>query len=164
MRLKGKKVAVLIESDFYEKEIFYYEHRFPEEGAELHFLSRMWGQPSITFKGRKFRGVRGWAGKPTHPPLTDFPIAAYVFAAAFDVISYFGRHHATWPREFYRAGTFVLVGGALVSLFAALTGFWDGEPGAGFRRRNCCLIYRLAPSAPAVVCGDCILRGQAERP
>lgn len=53
MRLKGKKIAVLIESDFYEKEIFYYEHRFPEEGAELHFLSRMWGQPSITFKGHE---------------------------------------------------------------------------------------------------------------
>jgi protease I len=53
MRLKGKKVGVLIESDFYEKEIFYYEHRFPEEGVELHFLSRMWGQPSITFKGHE---------------------------------------------------------------------------------------------------------------
>ena len=53
MRLQGKKIAVLLESDFYEKEIFYYEHRFPEEGAELHFLSRMWGQPSITFKGHE---------------------------------------------------------------------------------------------------------------
>ncbi len=53
MSLRGKKIAVLIESDFYEKEIFYYEHRFPEEGAELHFLSRLWGQPSITFKGHE---------------------------------------------------------------------------------------------------------------
>ena len=51
--LKGKKVGVLIESDFYEKEIFYYEHRFPEEGIELHFLSRLWGQPYITFKGHE---------------------------------------------------------------------------------------------------------------
>ena len=46
-------------------------------------------KPPITFTGRKFRGVRGWAGKPTHPPLTDFPIVAYVLAAVFDVISYF---------------------------------------------------------------------------
>jgi protease I len=53
MRLKGRKIGVLIESDFYEKEIFYYEHRFPEEGAELHFLSRLWGQPYITFKGHE---------------------------------------------------------------------------------------------------------------
>jgi protease I len=37
VRLQGRKIAVLIESDFYEKEIFYYEQRFPEEGAELHF-------------------------------------------------------------------------------------------------------------------------------
>jgi protease I len=53
MRLKGHKIGVLIESDFYEKEIFYYEHRFPEEGAELHFLTRLWGQPYITFKGHE---------------------------------------------------------------------------------------------------------------
>ena len=45
MSAQPKKVAVLIESDFYEKEIFYYEHRFPEEGMEVHFLSRLWGQP-----------------------------------------------------------------------------------------------------------------------
>ena len=53
MKLAGKKIGVLIESDFYEKEIFYYEHRFPEEGAELHFLTRLWGQPSITFRGHE---------------------------------------------------------------------------------------------------------------
>ena len=55
MRLQGKKIAVLIEGDFYEKEIFYYEHRFPEEGAELHFLSRLWGQPSLTFLGHEYQ-------------------------------------------------------------------------------------------------------------
>ena len=51
MKLQGKKIGILIESDFYEREIFYYEHRFPEEGAELHFLTRLWGQPSLTFTG-----------------------------------------------------------------------------------------------------------------
>jgi uncharacterized membrane protein len=83
-------------------------------------------RPALTLRGRKFKGLRGWAGKPFHPPLTDVPVGAYVLAPAFDVISFLGRHnHDAWPREFYRAGTFVLVGGALVSLFAALTGFWD---------------------------------------
>jgi protease I len=53
MQLKGKKIGILIESDFYEKEIFYYEHRFPEEGIELHFLTRLWGQSSLTFKGHE---------------------------------------------------------------------------------------------------------------
>ncbi len=55
MKLQGKKIAVLIEGDFYEKEIFYYEHRFPEEGVELHFLTRLWGQPSLTFYGHEYK-------------------------------------------------------------------------------------------------------------
>jgi len=38
-RLAGKKIGILMESDFYEHEIFYYQLRFPEEGAELHFLT-----------------------------------------------------------------------------------------------------------------------------
>ena len=53
--LKGKKIAVLIESDYYENEIHYYQHRFPEEGMELHFLTRLWGQPSLTFTGHEYK-------------------------------------------------------------------------------------------------------------
>jgi protease I len=55
MTLHGHKIAVLIESDFYEKEIFYYEHRFPEAGLDVHFLSRLWGQPSLTFYGHEYK-------------------------------------------------------------------------------------------------------------
>ena len=55
MRIEGKKIGVLIEGDYYEKEIFYYEHRFPEDGADLHFMTRLWGQPSLTFKGHEYR-------------------------------------------------------------------------------------------------------------
>lgn len=53
MLLEGKKVGVLIESDFYEEEIFYYKHRFPEEGIEPHFLTNLWGQSYLTFKGHE---------------------------------------------------------------------------------------------------------------
>ena len=81
-------------------------------------------RPTLTLRGRKFKGLRGWSGKPTHPPLTDFPVAAYVLAASFDVIAVFGRHEA-WARDFFRAGAFVFIGGAAVSVLAALTGFWD---------------------------------------
>jgi len=45
-------------------------------------------KPGITLRGRTFKGLRGWSGKPMHPPLTDFPIVAYVLVAVFDVISY----------------------------------------------------------------------------
>ena len=55
MRLTGHKIAVLMESDFYEPEILYYKHRFPEEGAELHFLSRLWGEKEMTFQGHEHR-------------------------------------------------------------------------------------------------------------
>jgi protease I len=54
MKLQGKKVAVMIESDFYEPEIHYYQHRFREEGIDLHFLTRLWGQNFIEFKGHEW--------------------------------------------------------------------------------------------------------------
>jgi len=81
-------------------------------------------RPALTLRGRLFKGPRGWAGKPLHPPLTDIPVGAYVLAAAFDVISAVG-HNEVWARDFYRAASFTLIGGAAVSVFAALTGFWD---------------------------------------
>lgn len=55
MKLKDKKIGILIESDFFEHEIWYYSYRFPEEGAEVHFLSRLWGQSSITFTGHEYK-------------------------------------------------------------------------------------------------------------
>jgi protease I len=54
-RLRGKKIGILIESDFYEHEISYYRYRFPEAGAEVHFLTRLWGQPSLTFTGHEYK-------------------------------------------------------------------------------------------------------------
>jgi len=55
MTLQGEKIGILIESDFYEKEIFYYEHRFAEEGLEVHWLSHLWGQSHLTFLGHEYR-------------------------------------------------------------------------------------------------------------
>lgn len=54
-RLDGRAIGVLLESDFYEPEIFYYQHRFPEEGIEVRFLTRLWGQTSLTFTGHEYR-------------------------------------------------------------------------------------------------------------
>jgi len=47
-----------------------------------------------------------------------------MLAAAFDVISAVG-HDEEWARDFYRAASFTLIGGAAVSVLAALTGLWD---------------------------------------
>ena len=77
-------------------------------------------KPSLTFKGRKFKGIRGFEGKPFHPPLTDIPVAAYFFAAAFDVLS--AWRDEAWMRD---AATYTLVVGALFGALAMLTGWAD---------------------------------------
>jgi uncharacterized membrane protein len=86
-------------------------------------------KPAITLRGRKFRGLRGWAGKPLHPPLTDFPIVSYVLCAAFDLVSFVAwkakGSGSTIPSDAFVAATWVIVCGAVVSLGTALTGFWD---------------------------------------
>jgi uncharacterized membrane protein len=66
------------------------------------------------------RQRRGW-----HPPLTDFPIAAYLFTAAFDVISALGGRQHPWAGEFWHAGTFVLIAGGITCILAVLAGFRD---------------------------------------
>lgn len=50
-----KKIGILLESDYYEPEIWYYKWRFAEEGMEVHFLTRLWGCQSLTFKGHEYQ-------------------------------------------------------------------------------------------------------------
>lgn len=101
-------------------------------------------KPSLTLKGRKFKGLRGWAGKPFHPPLTDIPIAAYILGATFDVLSWLTKPdvgpgttmtHAGMDDplmmrtelsyDLWRAATFVFIAGLIVSVPTAITGLWD---------------------------------------
>ena len=95
-------------------------------------------RPALTLRGRKFKGLRGWAGKPFHPPLTDFPIAAYILAAVFDLISTIAGDGHAFARDLWHAGTYTFLGGAVVSVLAALTGLWDAwkssEAGTQARR------------------------------
>lgn len=49
------KIGILLESDFYENELFYYQFRFQEAGYEVHFLSRLWGTEGITFYGHEYK-------------------------------------------------------------------------------------------------------------
>ena len=87
-------------------------------------------KPPLAIKGRRFMGLRGFTGHPTHPPLTDFPVVCYVLAAGCDVISFMAGS-APVQHDFFMAGTIVMVAGGLVSLLTALTGFmdwWKGLP------------------------------------
>ena len=55
MATNPKRVAILMESDYYEHEIWYYEYRFKEAGIEAHFMTRLWGQDAITFTGHEYK-------------------------------------------------------------------------------------------------------------
>lgn len=118
-------------------------------------------RPTLTLRGRKFKGLRGWAGKPFHPPLTDIPVAAYILVAVFDVISRIAGDDSTIGREFFVSGTHVIIAGAIVSLAAALTGFWDWwrstEPGNQARRTaNFHMAVMLTVTAIVIV--DIVIR------
>src|SRR3954451_4585181 len=132
-------------------------------------MRRLSFRPGLTTSGRKFKGLRGFAGKPFHPPLTDVPIVAYLFAAAFDILS-IATHsgHPIVARQLYVAGTWTLLGGAAVSLLAALTGWADwhrsSEPGTQARRTiNAHAITML--TVTALVLADLAVRalGQPDR-
>lgn len=47
--LAGKKIAVLMETEYIPAEIQAYQTRFPELGATVHLMSRLWQQPSARF-------------------------------------------------------------------------------------------------------------------
>jgi len=88
-------------------------------------------RPTWSMNGRRSQGLRGFTGKPFHPPLTDFPIVCYSLAALFDLISFFSDASDPKAHDFFAAATFVMVAGFIVSLGAALTGFmdwWKGIP------------------------------------
>ncbi|MDM9584021.1 MULTISPECIES: DJ-1/PfpI family protein [unclassified Nostoc] len=47
--LGGKKIAILLESEFIPEEIEAYQKRFSELQATVHLMSRLWDQPSVRF-------------------------------------------------------------------------------------------------------------------
>ena len=75
MALEGMKIAVLLESDYYEPEIWYYQHRFAEEGAELQLLTRLWGNDCLTFLGHEYRApIEVWQ---SFEDIDDEALASY---------------------------------------------------------------------------------------
>ena len=93
-------------------------------------------QPGFELRGRKFKGLRGFAGKPLHPPLTDITVGAYTIGPILTVIAFlFGD--SSWSVDLYKAGGWVILVGAVSSIATALTGFADWlntEKGTQVRR------------------------------
>ena len=117
-------------------------------------------KPGITLRGRKFKGIRGFAGKPFHPPLTDIPIGAYVIAAAFDILSFIWGD-STVGRDLFRAATYVIIAGAIVSPLTAITGFWDwlkSTPKRTQARRTANWHMAIMLTVTAIVIVDVLVR------
>jgi len=47
--LLGKKIAVLVETEYIYDEIEYYKRRIPALGGEVYLLAYLWGKPSLDF-------------------------------------------------------------------------------------------------------------------
>jgi hypothetical protein len=87
--------------------------------------------PAITLRGRKFFGIRGWAGKPTHPPTDGLPHRLLHLGRGLrrGLLSRSARrptgHPGSIAHDFFVVGTLVIISGGVVSLATATTGFRD---------------------------------------
>jgi uncharacterized membrane protein len=81
-------------------------------------------KPTLTMKGRKFKGIRGLSGKPFHPPLTDIPVACFALVGIFDLIAYLGKDGPI-ANDFFISATHVVIAGLIVAAPTILTGMWD---------------------------------------
>ena len=76
--------------------------------------------------------VKGWAGKPSHPPLTDASIGAYTVGVAMLVLGAFGVEE----EQMAHGSLLAISGGLALALPTALTGFldWLDIPAGGPRK------------------------------
>lgn len=81
-------------------------------------------RPGLELRGRKFKGLRGFAGKPLHPPLTDITVGAYTIGPILDLVAFLFKE-AAWSGDLLKAGGWVMLVGAISSLATSATGFAD---------------------------------------
>jgi uncharacterized membrane protein len=83
-------------------------------------------KPGLSLKGKKFKGLRGFAGKPFHPPLTDVAIGGYTIAGIMILLGFlFGDSDNDWLNSVADAAPYVLFVSYLASVPTILTGFFD---------------------------------------
>ena len=87
-------------------------------------MRRLSFRPALDFRGRKFKGLRGLAGKPFHPPLTDVTVGAYTIAPTLDIVSFLFKD-SSWAETAHVAAGYVLLVGAISSVATVATGWAD---------------------------------------
>lgn len=75
-------------------------------------MGRFAFRPALLLKGRRFRWLSGFEGKPFHPPLTDVTVGAYVIGPIFGLIAFFLPESA-WSARLFEAGGWVILAGAI---------------------------------------------------
>lgn len=70
-----KKIGIFLENRFIDQEIIYYANRFKEEGIEVDFITRLWGNPSLKFKGMEL-GMEMTVSK-SFENMSDEELSAY---------------------------------------------------------------------------------------
>lgn len=99
-------------------------------------MGRFSFRPGLELRGRQFRGLRGFAGKPLHPPLTDVTVGAYFLGPLLGLIAFLFAGRG-WAGDLFRAGGIVLLAGVVSSVATIATGWadWlDTEKGTQMRR------------------------------
>jgi len=91
--------------------------------------------------------IKGWAGKPSHPPLTDVSVGAYAVGIAMLVLGALGIE-----REQMAHGSLLAIGGGLaLALPTAITGLLDwleiSKGTALWRVATAHLVFMLAATA-----------------
>ena len=93
-------------------------------------------RPALDLRGRTFKGLRGFSGKPAHPPLTDVTVGGYTIGPLLDLAAFvFGA--SGWAGDAHKAASMVLLVGAISSVATVLTGYADWrttEQGTQMRR------------------------------
>lgn len=98
--LSGRRIGILLESDYVEEEVGYYRRRFAEEGAEVVLLSRLWGHDALTFTGHEQRApltVGGDLEKLTYQELTGYAALIVPGGMVADRLRYSETPAATAP-------------------------------------------------------------------
>ena len=86
-QIKGK-IAVLIEAHFDETEFRRFNEFFPAHGYQVEYITQLWGQDKLTFKGNDFTQEVTVTREVTNADLADYKALILIGGYAMDRLRY----------------------------------------------------------------------------
>src|SRR5437899_2514035 len=97
---QGKgKIGVLIEAHFDETEFRRFNEFFPAHGYEVEYITHLWGQNKLTFKGNDFTEEVTVTKEVTDVNLTDYKAFILIGGYAMDRLRYQEHPHEGQPNR-----------------------------------------------------------------